>query len=74
MLPGHVTLQRVPAVEDLLAVGTEHALRLHVERLDVLGQVGGEAALVGAEAALVEGQPVLVQQPIRVRLDKVFVA
>jgi hypothetical protein len=72
VFPGHVALQRVPTVEDLLAVGTEHALGPHVERLDVLAQVGGEARLVRAEAALVQRQPVLIQHARHVCFDKVF--
>ncbi len=72
VFPGHVALQRVPTIEDLLAVGTEHALGPHVERLDVLAEVGGEARLVRAEAALVQRQPLLVQHARHVRFDKVF--
>ena len=74
MLPRHVTLQRVPAVEDLVTMGAEHPARLHVARLNVLGQVGGEARLVGAEGALVHHQPLLVQRATYIRLDKIFAA
>jgi hypothetical protein len=55
-----MTLQRVATVEDLVAMGAEDAARIHVARLNVFGQVGGQAGLVGAQVALVERQAVLV--------------
>ena len=71
MLPRHVTLQRVPAVEDLVTMGAEHPARLHVARLNVLGQVGGDPGDVGADGALVDRLALLVQHPAHVLPDEI---
>lgn len=74
MLSRNVALQRVPAVEDLVAVRTEHAARLHVPRFDVFGQVCGEARPVRADRALEQHVSVFVSDAQRVSPDKVLAA